>query len=118
MIKKWTKENRELLFKRVYQEFGSVENWQSRTNPTGDKDDYVNFLSDMSVAFSTLTRKNVSPKGVKQQIDWAVQHSQKSCQSRGHVYNFIMNRAAAIEAGVIKSSDLPEMALFEVKKAS
>lgn len=56
--------------------------------------------------FKEETNEDIEPTAVQQQIDWAYTH-QNEIRARGHVSNYILNKAAALDTGFIKSNSLP-----------
>ena len=123
---KWTQDIRRVVYKRLKDEFGPCSDWHSRTNPTGNIEDLDKVLADIAIGLSYLTGKDFTAKefdkkgdknpvgqAVLSQINWGIQKNQSKCTSLGMMANFILNRAIALEVGLIESSDLPNYALFD-----
>ena len=110
---KWDQSIRRIVYEKIKKEFGHCSTWKSRTNPTGDKDDFDFILHDISIALEILTGEKFEETAIKAQIAWGLQKKQSECSSIGMVSNFILNRAIALEVGIISPADLPNFALFE-----
>ena len=104
---KWTGKIRRYLYEELYKSCGSYG------SPTFTNKAKVEFCKRMKEElpkkFKSFEVKTY--KAIQNQIDWGVQRKQGTINSRGFVYNYILNRAAALECGVLKSKDLPEMLL-------
>ncbi len=116
MCFRWDQNIRRILYCELVEEFGPKRNWKNLNN-TENKEEYKNFLKKFAKKACKLTtnEKPPSPGAIKNQIAWGSSMSQKSIKHYGHTYNFILNRAAALEMGFIKSNELPSIALFDYK---
>ena len=104
---KWTQEIREYVFRRVLSEFGPKSTWNG-CRPKGTNGAFKTLMKNLHVEIPKLfgvTPK--SPVAIENQIDWGIQAKQGTIKGEGHHRNYILNRAAALEVGLIKSSDLP-----------
>jgi hypothetical protein len=126
-MSKWNQDIRRIVYKRLLDEFGPCETWQSRLNPTGNKEDWKKICNDIANGLTNITGKNFlgtnkDPKkqwdgsAVEAQIMWGIQETQNSCVNTGAVTNFVLNRAIALEIGLIPSSAMPTCAEFDFKK--
>jgi len=125
---KWTQDIRRVVYKRLMKEFGPCSEWKSRTNPTGDSKKWWKILNDIAIGLTSLTghkftsnefKKNGERQeigsAVASQIQWGIQKIQQSCVNTGAVKNFVLNRAIALEIGLIDSTDMPNCAEFGFK---
>ena len=114
---KWNQDIRRIMYKRLLEEFGPCSKWNSRTNPTGNKEDWTNFCNSMARGLTQVTNNNFLGKNwegsaVEAQIAWGIQEKQNSCINTGAITNFVYNRSMALEIGLIKSSDMPNYGEF------
>lgn len=101
----WTKEAREFLYVTLVAKFGPYRTWQKSGSPGRGRDKiFYRFCSN----FSKLNGAN-GGDAVQQQIAF-------SCRGRGRArlgqclaYNAILNMAAALHAGFILTSELPNL---------
>ena len=104
---KWTPEIRRYLYKELYNALGS---YGSQTFTHKAKTEFCKRMKEeLPKKFPNFEVKTY--KAIQNQIDWGLQRKQSTINGRGYVYNYILNRAAALESGVLKSKDLPEMLL-------
>jgi len=113
---KWNQDIRRIVYRLLMETFGSCENWHNRANPTGNYQEYKDFLERIADGLAFLTNNKCTSSAVKQQILWGIQKKQSTCKNVGYLRNFIDNRAMALEIGLINSKDLPSYALFDYKK--
>jgi len=110
---KWNQDLRRIIYKELKNRFGPVSDWKRMTNPSGNRQEYSKFLRDMATALQLLTGNKCTPGAVEQQLMWGTQRTQKECKNSGHVSVFILNRAVALEVGLIQTKDLPDHAIFK-----
>jgi hypothetical protein len=102
----WTYEMRKMLYASLLAEFGPHHTWHGSRYPTDRRTDFQGVLRKLAAAFSIVSGKEITPEAVEQQVDWGIT-VQKEMKSQGHVRNFILNKAAALEVGFVTTSDLP-----------
>jgi hypothetical protein len=112
---KWTHEYRALLLQTFFNRFGEKKTWDEE----GQRDmpphkSLCLFLKEIADVFCTITGKPVSSGAVHMQIRWGL--STQDQVGKDRTRNWILNKAAAIEAGVITSHDLPSLSLQWDKK--
>lgn len=108
----WTNELRTLVYRRLKQQFGPFRDWGKADYPDGKKAEYETALKDIAAFFSSLTGYSFKWAAVRQQVRWAIA-TQSGVGNQGNARSYIMNKAAALEVGFIKASDLPGMMLME-----
>ena len=103
---KWTQELRVIMYKRLLEKYGPHESWETRTYPEkGKGEKFHAFMEEMSGSLRKITGTNFKDGGPIMQFEWAVA-IQSSIGSR-YIYTFIMNKAAAYEAGFITFKEMP-----------
>jgi hypothetical protein len=107
---KWTQELRKVVYARITMEFGTYETWGGE-QPKGQGTRYQEVLKELAAYISTLSGKTIEHTAVDQQIAWAIT-KQKSIRA-GHVRQFVMNKAAALEMGFLTGPELPHFMLAE-----
>ena len=107
-MKKWTRDIRYHVFSRLFAKFGPVKTWNSKHNPSGKKQDFDKLILELSNEIKANFGISVTPMAIINQIDWGIQERQSVMRHSGHVYNWIVNRASALETGLISYSDLPD----------
>ena len=114
-MRKWTKEIRLLLYEGLVDNFGAYHTWEMSSYPKDKKQEYDKFLENFATVISILSRNNTTPDAVQSQINWA-----STCQGsvEGQADLFILNMAAAYEAGFIRNRDFPKVLLVEREKIS
>ena len=110
---KWNQDVRKVMYRRMFEKFGACKSWVSRTNPTGDSVDMAEFLEEMSVGFAKITGEPCTVGAVQNQLNWGLGAKQSVIKDPNHLKNYILNRAAALEVGLITYNDLPDYVLFE-----
>jgi hypothetical protein len=105
---KWTHELRILVYRRLTQEFGPYRTWGMADYPRNNKANYELSLKDIARFISQLTGQPFAWTAIQQQIRWGYS-KQAGITNPNHARNYILNKAAAIEAGFICSKDLPSM---------
>ena len=113
--KKWDLEMRIYMYGRLLEEFGPFCMWRCSSHPSACKDEYNKLLESLVDYFEKYHGVLVSVGGVRNQIDWAIRN-QKRIKHRGHTSNYILNRAAAIHTGFLKTCDLPDMMTMSTNK--
>jgi hypothetical protein len=111
MTIKWTHQLRCEIYSNLKNDFGTVENWKASTVPTREA-----FYEKMRLRLLEIVNEpeiELSDLAVKQQIEWGIITKQPSINEAGFVRNWILNKAAAIETGLINSGDLPEILLVQ-----
>jgi len=100
---KWTQELRKIMYARLVMEFGSYDTWGNSRSPS-DTARFKVVLRELATYFSDLTGESFEPTAVDQQVNWAC--TKQSDVKAGHARTFILNKAAALEMGFLKSADL------------
>ena len=110
---KWTRDSRDYVFGRLFEEFGPIKNWGDAGYPSGKKKEYESLLLTMKTVLKKRFEIEVTIGAIRNQIGWGIQKNQTSVNSSGYFYNYILNRASALHVGLIGSGDLPKFAAFE-----
>jgi len=117
MSAKWNQNLRRIMYQKLKDEFGSVENWFSATNPTGSKEQYYEILDKivkiLNESPENLYNSDFNRKNILAQVAWAVQLTQTKCINKGYVINYISNRSVALEVGLISHKQIPKKCIFE-----
>jgi hypothetical protein len=101
----WTGEIRRVLYQRLVQEFGPSWEWKRASSPGGDLDaKYETFCKVFAEAIGAT-----SARAVEMQVRFALPESGDGSVWEGHAQTAILNKAAALEAGFIKDSQLPNL---------
>jgi len=111
--KKWTQCARRYVYLRVLSEFGTFESWGLATYPSGKKKEFDKLMKELSKELKNGFGINVTPEAINNQIDWGVAN-QSVIRNRGGVCNWILNRAAALETGMITSANLPDTVMAHI----
>jgi hypothetical protein len=105
---KWTQELRNLVYRRLKQQFGPYAKWKRKYHPPATDKEYEAALREIANFISGLTGESFAWTAVKQQVHWAI-GTQSQAKSKGYARQYIPNKASALEAGFLTSSDLPLM---------
>ena len=97
---RWSQERRRKVYSRIVKEIGRHKDWGTQIEPLRKKQEYNRLLSELA------SELHGAPSAIQQQINFATTE-QKSLNNRSHVANFILNTAAALEAGFISTRELP-----------
>jgi hypothetical protein len=87
-------------------EFGRHNTWGLKNYPKDKKERYQDVLKELAQYFTFLSGDKFEPSALDQQVAWATTR-QESITTEGFAYQFLMNKAAAIEMGFLISSELP-----------
>lgn len=109
----WSYELRKLLYTKLTEKFGSFDKWGDYY-PKDKKEEYNKFLDDIAIAFSIIMEKEITRDAVIMQIAWSTTNQGEV--KGAHIYNYILNIAAAYEAGFIQSKYFPSHILVEREK--
>ena len=107
----WSGEARRLLYRRLVEEFGPLDDWEKSNTPGRDLDAAFN---DFCSAFAQVVGA-ASAEAVKHQIRFAMPESAEGSLWEQQVQTAIGNKAAALEEGFIGDKHLPH--LYAVGKA-
>jgi len=88
-------------------EFGKHGTWGLKNYPKDQKERYQEVLTELASYFSVLTGERFQASAVDQQVAWATTR-QESITKEGFAYQFMMNKAAALEMGFLTSTELPQ----------
>jgi hypothetical protein len=94
------------LYKRLVERFGPSDEWEKTSSPGRGLDaDFDKFCKVFAQAVGAK-----SGDAVKHQIRFAMpETAHGSTWEQGHAQTAILNKAAALEAGFIKDSQLPNL---------
>ena len=109
---KWNQDLRRIMYVAIKREYGPISSWKRMTNPPGDRQEYHRFLEKLISALSLISGRSYTRGAVENQIAWGTQKGQKECKAKGFLASFILNRAAALDAGLITIGDIPNSASF------
>jgi hypothetical protein len=104
----WTRAARDLLFETVVAKFGPYSTWKKAGSPGGGQD---SAFDDFCQTFASTIGAN-SADAVKHQIAWGTPTpfgGVHDWTNQGHAAVAILNLAAALDAGFIRSKDLPKL---------
>ncbi len=101
----WTGDVRRVLYKRLVQEFGISGTWEKTSSPGRGLDKAFEEFCDM---FAKVVGAK-SGDAVKHQIRFAMPETEKGSNWGRHAQTAIMNKAAALEMGFIRDSQLPNL---------
>src|SRR6266436_3192175 len=101
----WTHDMRRHLYQRLAKQFGPHWTWKNRKPNVGELKTALTELADELSQMSGRLHR-ITPSAVRNQMKWATT-SQISVMGIGHVGNFILNKAAALDVRFISSSELP-----------
>ena len=109
---KWNHELRVIIYKSLLREFGEYDSFEGFLNPKGESKQLTALINELQITLKQISGQEFSEDAIKQQMAFALT-KQKEFKHRGHIYSWIMNVAAALEAGYIKSSILPDVTLSD-----
>lgn len=102
---KWSHELRVKLFSRLLDVFGPHRDWVTFAYPQGRKQELQEVLKELAAEFSTSTGKSFEWTALDQQMMFGLTR-QGRIKNSALATQYILNKAAALEAGFIKSSEL------------
>jgi hypothetical protein len=101
----WTGEVRRVLYERLVQLFGPSDKWAKTGSPGRGLDaDFDKFCEVFAQAVGAK-----SGDAVKHQIRFAMPETERGSTWERHAQTAILNKAAALEAGFISDSQLPNL---------
>jgi hypothetical protein len=101
----WTGDVRRVLYTRLVGLFGPSEEWKKKSSPGGGLDrDFQKFCE----LFAQVVGAK-SADAVKHQIRFALPETQRGSNWGRQAQTAILNKAAALETGFIKDSQLPDI---------
>jgi len=103
---KWTQEMRRKLYSRLVKDFGPYDVGEAKIKPKDKQVQFHNVLAELAMQFSKEAGHFILASAVQAQINWATT-SQKEMLDQSHIRNFVLNKAAALDAGFISASELP-----------
>lgn len=111
----WSGDVRRLLYRRLGKLFGPSEKWEKGGSPGRGLDpEYEEFCTGFAEVVGAK-----SGDAVKHQIRFAMPESEHGSTWGRHAQTAILNKAAALETGFIKDSQLPNLrAVGRLKKKS
>jgi len=87
-------------------DFGPYNVWGAKIEPKGKKIQFYTVLAELAMQFSKEAGHIILASVVQAQINWATT-SQKEMKDQSRIRNFVLNKAAALDAGFISASELP-----------
>src|SRR5271165_1554918 len=109
---KWTQEMRRKLYSRLVKDFGPYHLWGTKTEPQGTKVQFDEVLAELAKEFSKEAGRIILASAVQAQFNWATS-SRKEIIDQSRVRGFVLNKAAALDAGFIAKADLPTRMICE-----
>ena len=112
---KWTHDMRLFMYNLLVLEFGPLSNWpktrkgEGKTAIPEDKERFQELLQKLKRFFSDHFQVDFSEDAIEQQIKFTTSVQEEFQQA--HVRTYLLNAAAAIEAGFLSFSDLPKCIL-------
>jgi len=106
---KWTQSRRVGVFSTIANTFGPWNKWGRRSFPANRKEEYDCCLDRILENLNKTTRDKFEIGSLKQQISMAISVSRNVKNSIAT--DWILCKAAAIESGLLRCSDLPTMNL-------
>jgi regulator of sirC expression with transglutaminase-like and TPR domain len=103
----WTQKRREKLYSRLVSEIGPHRVWDEKIRPRAKRAEYDRLLMELAAEFSNETRDTCRVSAIQQQINFATT-TQTEHNDRARIRSFILNKAAAIEAGFLSFHDIPQ----------
>jgi len=103
---KWTQEMRRKLYSRLVKDFGPYNVWGAKIEPKDKKVHFYKVIAELAMQFSKEAGHFIIASAVHAQINWATT-SQKEMKDQSRIRNFVLNKAAALDAGFISASELP-----------
>ena len=103
---KWTQEMRRKLYSRLVKDFGPYNVWGAKIEPKDKQVQIDKVLAELAIQFSKEAGHLVLASAVQEQINWATT-SQLEMKDPSRIRNFVLNKAAALDAGFISASELP-----------
>lgn len=103
---KWTQEMRVKLYSRLVKDFGPYNVWGAKGEPKDKQVQFHKVLTELAMEFSREAGHLILANVVHAQINWATT-SQKEMKDQSRIRNFVLNKAAALDAGFISASELP-----------
>ena len=100
----WSGDVRRVLYKRLVQLFGPLDQWEKTNSPGRGLDDG---FDEFCEAFARAVGAK-SGDAVKHQIRFAMPETERGSTWERHAQTAILNKAAALEAGFIKDKHLPD----------
>jgi len=103
---KWTQDCRRKLYSRLVEQIGSHHSWDAKIKPVTKRKQFDMLLTTLAHEFSQNTGETCTESAIQQQINFATT-TESILKDKSLIRNFIMNKAAALEAEFISSSSLP-----------
>jgi len=102
----WTQNRRQELYSRLMTEIGSHHLWDAKIKPVSKRPQFDKLLTTLAHEFCQETGETFAESAIQQQINFATT-TERILRNRSHIRSFVMNKAAALDAGFILSSSLP-----------
>lgn len=102
---KWTHELRVKMYARLLAEFGPHTDWGTFAYPSGRKDRLKEVLKELAAEFTRCTGKTFEWTALDQQMIWGITR-QGRVKNAAFASQYILNKAAALETGFLKTSEL------------
>ena len=95
----WTQEMRRKMYSRIVAEIGRHQDWDEKIRPRKNRQSYEQLLRELAEEFSG------EATALQQQINFATT-TQAQLSNQSHIRSYILNKAAALEAGFIVTNEL------------
>jgi hypothetical protein len=93
-------------------DFGPYNVWGAEIEPKGKQVQFHKVLAELTMQFSKEAGHFIIASALHAQINWATT-SQKEINDPSRIRNFVLNKAAALDAGFISASELPTRIICE-----
>jgi hypothetical protein len=103
---KWTQEMRRKLYSRLVKDFGPHNVWGAKIGPKDKQVQFYKVLAELALQFSKEAGHFIAASALHAQINWATT-LQKEMKNPSRIRNFVLNKAAALDAGFISASEWP-----------
>lgn len=109
---KWTQDCRRRLYSQLVAEIGPHHSWDAKIKPVTKRRQFNALLAVLAREFSQGAGEACTESAIQQQINFATT-TERLLRDKSLIRNFIVNKAAALEAGFILSSSLPSRIVSE-----
>jgi hypothetical protein len=99
---------RHWLYTQLLTEYGPYHTWGGRRTPPQPSVPFDAMMERLARYLSHAAGRQLTAGAVAQQVAWGVTR-QTLVRGRSRVRNFLLNKAAALEVGLLTSEDLPAM---------
>lgn len=107
---KWGVDERRYMYDRLLGELGVYREWDIGKAEWTER--FRRVLCSLSSEMSSFFRKRFTSSQLKCQLRWGLGRMSDRVVGQALVFTFLVNRAAALNSGIINSSELPECLPF------